>query len=187
VLEYAGQAFAMDLGICDYEDPIHAVYKQCQRHNMLVPVGTTERAAPLNPLPFDVKPTGKGNERSFGARIDATPGWNGYYTRWVRTWDSSSPDVLTIRDEYELAKGDAVEFYWQTNLPAEQTAGGVMIHGDRGLATLSVPSDCTIRIERLPLAEGAEHNRIAIHKPGVSGILEVTVSLRPAPSAGSRR
>ncbi len=187
VLEYAGQAFAMDLGICDYEDPIHAVYKQCQRHNMLVPVGMAERAAPLNPLPFDVKPTGKGNERAFRARIDATPGWSAYYRRWVRTWDSPSPDVLTIRDEYELARGDAVEFYWQTNQPVERTAGIVTIHGDRGLATLSVPSDCTIRIERLPLAEGAEHNRIAIHKPGVSGILEVTVSLRPAPSAGSRR
>lgn len=180
VLEYAGQTFAMDLGICDYDDPIHAVYKQCQRHNMLVPVGMAERAAPLNPLPFDVRPTGKGDERTFGARIDATPGWNGYYTKWVRTWDSPSPDVLTIRDEYELARGDAVEFYWQTNLPVEETAGGVTIRGHKGLVSLSVPDDCTVRIERLPLAEGAHHSRIAIRKSAPSGTLVTTVNLRSA-------
>jgi len=180
VLEFAGQTFAMDLGICDYDDPIHAVYKQCQRHNMLVPVGMAERAAPLNPLPFDVRPAGEGNERAFHARIDATPGWDRYYKKWVRTWDSPSPDVLTIRDEYELATGDAVEFYWQTNLPVEQTEGFVTIRGDKGLATISIPPDCTVRIERLPLAEGAEHTRIAIHKPAPSGTLEITVRLRSA-------
>ncbi|HNY80470.1 MAG: heparinase II/III family protein [Sedimentisphaerales bacterium] len=177
VLEFAGQTFAADLGICDYDDPIHAVYKQCQRHNMLVPVGMAERAAPLNPLPFDVRPTGKGDERAFRAQIDATPGWEGYYTKWVRTWDSPSPDVLTIRDEYELAKGDAVEFYWQTSLPVVRTDRVVTIRGDKGLATISVPPDCTVRIDRLPLAQGAEHTRIAIRKPAPSGTLETIVHL----------
>jgi len=179
VLEFAGQTFAADLGICDYDDPIHAVYKQCQRHNMLVPVGMAERAAPLNPLPFDVKPAGEGNERAFHAQIDATPGWNGYYKKWVRTWDSPSPDALTIRDEYELGKGNAVEFYWQTNLPVEQTESIVTIRGDKGLATISVPPDCTVRIERLPLIDDTHHTRIAIHKPAPSGTLEITVRLRP--------
>ncbi len=180
VLEYAGQTFAMDLGICEYDDPIHAVYKQCQRHNMLVPVGMAERAAPLNPLPFDVKPTGTGDERTFGAQIDATPGWGGYYKKWVRTWDSPSPDVLTIRDEYELAKGNAVEFYWQTNLPVEQTEDGVTIRGDKGLATISVPQDCTVRIERLPLIDDTHHTRIAITKNAAQGALELIVNLRLA-------
>jgi hypothetical protein len=150
---------------------------------MLVPVGMAERAAPLNPLPFDVKPTGKGDERTFGAQIDATPGWNGYYKRWVRTWDSPSPEVLTIRDEYELAKGNAVEFYWQTSLPVEQTDSVVTIRGDKGLAAISIPPDCTVRIERLPLAEGAEHTRIAIHKPAPSGTLEIAVRLRSGRNA----
>jgi hypothetical protein len=88
--------------------------------------------------------------------------------------------VLTIRAEYERATGDAVEFYWQTNLPVEQTEGFVTIRGDKGLATISIPPDCTVRIERLPLAEGAEHTRIAIHKPAPSGTLEITVRLRSA-------
>ena len=49
VLEFAGDTFAMDLGICDYGDPLSIPYKQCQRHNMLVPTGTTERPHPTNP------------------------------------------------------------------------------------------------------------------------------------------
>ncbi len=179
VLEYAGQAFALDLGIGDYGDPIHVRYKHCQRHNMLVPVGTNERAHPLNPLPFDVKPTGKGDARMFHAQIDATPGWNGYYTKWVRTWDSPKPETLTIRDEYELAQGDAVEFYWQTRLPVEQTDSGLTIRGDKGMITLTVPPDCTIRFDRLPLAEGDHYTRIAIHKDARQGILEVTAHLHP--------
>ncbi len=178
VLEYAGQTFAMDLGICDYDDPIHTVYKHCQRHNMLVPVGTPDRARPENPLPYDVKPTGRGNEQTFRARIDATLGWKGYYKKWVRTWDSPQPDTLMIRDEYQLAQGSAVEFYWQTHLPVEQTNEGVTIRGAKGMVTLSVPSDCTLRIDRLPLAEGGEHSRIAIRKAGAEGVLELKVFLR---------
>ena len=181
VLEYAGQAFAMDLGIGDYGDPIHVTYKHCQRHNMLVPVGVADRAAPQNPLPFSVIPTGHGDERTFHARVDVTPGWNGYYRKWVRTWDSPAPDVLTIRDEYELARGNAVEFYWQTRLPVEQTKDGVAIRGDKGVVTLSVPADCTVRLDRLLLSDGSHSTRIAIRKETRHGSLAVTAHLRPLP------
>jgi hypothetical protein len=180
VLEYAGETFAADLGICDYEDPIHAVYKHCQRHNMLVPVGMPERACPQNPLMVDVKPTGRGDERSFHARLDATSGWGGYYRTWVRTWDSPSPETLVIRDEYELGKGRAVEFCWQTRLPVERQAGAVVIRGRKGVVSLSVPPDCSLRIDRLALAAGEKHNRIAIRKEGPEGTLEVAVQLQPS-------
>ncbi len=178
VLEYAAETFAADLGICDYSDPIHAIYKHCQRHNMLVPVGTSERACPQNPLPFDVKPAGQGDEQAFHATIDATPGWGGYYKKWRRHWNSPSPDVLMIRDEYELAKGTGVEFYWQTKLPVEQQGHIVTIRGARGVVSLSAPEDCTIRIEQLDLADGDKHSRIAIQKEARQGSLEVTVTLR---------
>jgi hypothetical protein len=180
VLEYAGDTFAMDLGICDYADPIHAVYKHAQRHNMLVPVGTPERACPQNPLRVDVKPTGQGDEREFHASIDATPGWEGYYRKWVRRWDSPSPEEIVIRDEYELVKGTGVEFYWQTKLPVEQNDRTIVIRGQRGIATLSVPPDCTIRVEPLDLAGGDKHNRIAIRKDAVQGTLEVKIRLQNA-------
>ncbi|MBN2313055.1 MAG: heparinase II/III family protein [Sedimentisphaerales bacterium] len=181
VLEFAGQAFALDLGICDYDNPIHAVYKHCQRHNMLVPVGMPERAHPQRPLPVEVKPVGHGDEKSFHARIDATPGWDRYYRKWIRSWDSPSPETWVIRDDYILARGNAVEFYWQTKLPVQQRGRTVVIEGQQGRATLEVPADCTIRIDRLPLADGQKHNRIAVRKNGSQGVLEVTVRLRTDP------
>jgi hypothetical protein len=177
VLEYAGETFAADLGICDYADPTHAVYKHCQRHNMLVPVGTPDRAHPQNPLIADVKPTGQGDERAFHASIDATAGWAGYYRKWVRHWDSPTPDVLVIRDEYELGKGTAVEFYWQTKLPVERNGRTILIRGRNGVVSLSPPADCAIRVEKLDLANGEKHNRVAIGKEGTQGTLEVTVRL----------
>ncbi|MBP7053152.1 MAG: heparinase II/III family protein [Phycisphaerae bacterium] len=183
VLEYAGETFATDLGICDYEDPIHAIYKHCQRHNMLVPVGTSERACPQNPLPFDVKPAGQGDEQAFHATLDATAGWGGCYRKWVRRWDSPSPEVLTIRDEYELGKGTGVESYWQTKLPVERQGSTVTIRGARGVATLTVPDDCTICIEELPLAEGDKHSRIAIRKEATQGTLEVVARFSPKDKA----
>jgi hypothetical protein len=180
VLEFGAETFAMDLGICDYDDPIHNQYKQCQRHNMLAPVGMPERAHPQNPLPFDVKPTGNGDEKEFHAAIDATPGWEGYYQKWVRTWDSPSPDTLVIRDEYEVAKGDGVEFYWQTHLPCTQEGQVITITGARGTVRLSVREDCQIRIDTLPLFDGKEQQRIAIRKGSPAGILEVTATLNSA-------
>ncbi len=177
VLEFANQTFAMDLGICEYDDPIHAIYKHCQRHNMLVPAGTPDRACPQRPLPVDVKPTGYGDEKAFHARIDATAGWEQYYRKWVRSWDSPSPDTLIIRDEYALARGNAVEFYWQTKLPVRQHDRTVIIQGKQGRASLKIPPDCTVRIDRLPLAEGQVHNRITIGKSGSQGVLEVKVHL----------
>ena len=189
VLEFAGQAFAMDLGICDYDDPIHAAYKHCQRHNMLAPVGMSERAHPQRPLPVDVRPVGSGDEKSFHASIDATPGWEGYYRKWVRTWDSPSPDRLVIHDDYDLARGDGVEFYWQTNLPVEQRDQTVVVTGDSGTATLTIPEDCTVCIDSLPLFGGGQHKRIAIRKTAIRGVLEVVVKLHcnsesPASEAG---
>ena len=113
VLEFAGQTFAMDPGICDYTDPIHFIYKQCQRHNMLVPVGLEDRPHPENPLLVDIKPVGQGDAVRFHATVDCGAGWERYYKTWRRTWESPMPDRLVIRDEYELVKGDGVEFYWQ--------------------------------------------------------------------------
>jgi len=186
VLEFAGEAFAADLGICDYDDPIHHQYKQCQRHNMLVPVGTPERAHPKRPIPVDVKPTGAGDETAFRAEIDATPGWEGYYTKWVRRWDSPSPERLVIRDEYELAAGDGVEFYWQTKLPCVRSGQAVVVSGAHGTATITAPEGCEIRIDTFALHGGEKQSRIAIAKAGRKGTLEVEVELGPSAQPGGR-
>ncbi len=181
MLEFAGEEFAADLGICDYADPIHHVYKHCQRHNMLVPAGLDERPHPLRPLPVDVKPEGTGDARRFQARIDAAPGWRPYYRRWVRAWDSPAPDTLVIRDEYALAQGAGVDFLWQTLLPCALEGETAVIRGERGIARIGIPPGCTARVEALPLVGGATQNRLAIHMPEKAGALEVRVLLEVTP------
>jgi hypothetical protein len=165
---------------CGYSHPLSLALTQCQRHNMLVPVGIAERPHPDNPLHADVKPRGAGDEVSFHAEIDAAPGWEAYYRRWTRTWDSPAPDTLIIRDDYELVVGDAVEFYWNTKLPVAIARRRVTITGRRGLVSLTGPADCTVRVEELPLLDGEVQRRIAFRREGRKGQIVVQVRLELA-------
>ncbi|MBK8857315.1 MAG: hypothetical protein IPN11_06380 [Opitutaceae bacterium] len=107
---------------------------------MLIPVGLTERPAPPSPLNFDVRPTGSGDDVRFSARIDAAPGWKNY-RKWVRTWESPTPDQLTITDDYELAPGGGtgVEFYWQTALAVAVSGQTITLTGQHGSAVIEAP------------------------------------------------
>lgn len=177
VLEFGGEVYAMDLGSTSYSDPIHQLYKHAQRHNMLVPIGTDERPAPPIKLEADVIPTGKGNKKRLEARIDATPGWEPYYDRWIRTWSSPDPSTLVIEDDYALRKGTGVSFLWQTTLPCRQEGQAITITGNHGEVMLTAPDDCDITIESIPMAGGTSQNRIAITKHAIEGTLVVSVRL----------
>lgn len=202
VLEFAGDSFALDFGMCDYSNPLAETLTNAQRHNMLVPYGTDERPKPDNPLDVDVKPRGRGDSRSFVADIDASPGWEPYYRRWTRQWRSTSPDNLVIVDEYELAQGDGVDFLWTTQLPMEIKDGRIVISGRRGSVCLEIPSGCEARIDELPLINeeyqaindrrrdaasgslrlGKRQRVAAIRRAGTSGRLEVRVTLQLSPT-----
>jgi hypothetical protein len=176
VLEFAGDTFAIDPGTCDYSNPLAGVLHNCERHNMLVPYGFDERPAPACPLPYDVKPTAIGDIRSFHAEIDASPGWDNYYRRWRRVWHSSAPDELTITDNYELANGDGVEFYWQTMLPVSINGSIAAITGKKSRVELHSPPNCIWSKEELPLIEGNQ-TRLAFRHAGKSGEITVRVKL----------
>ena len=176
VLEYAGETFALDPGTCDYSHPLAGVLKNCERHNMVVPFGTASRPAPDCPLKSDVKPRARGDGVAFHAEIDATPGWEAFYKRWHRSWDSPSPDVLTVTDDYELLAGEGVEIYWQTRLPVEIAGSSATSVGSRGRAVLQAPVGLAWRVEELPLLDGVQR-RLALRKPGRSGRVEVRVRL----------
>jgi hypothetical protein len=175
VIEFAGEAFALDPGIVEYDNPQHELMKHCDWHNMLVPVVEGERPRPVEKLDVDVIPRAKGNKKSFHARLDVTPDWKGYYRRWIRTLDSPSPDRLTIRDEYDLEQGRAADFCWQTALPCRIENGGVLIQGARGLAKLTPDAGCLLRIDDLPVVDGTKQKRIAFRKEGAKGTIEVSV------------
>lgn len=179
VLEFAGDTFAMDPGTCSYSSPLSNEYGTCQRHNMLIPVGPDIDKRPFVPshLPYNVYPDGRGDETTFQASINATPGWDEYYETWVRHWDSPIPNILYIHDEYRLKKGNGVEFYWQTQLPVTVKGRNVIISGSKGLVTLDIPKGCTVRLDKLPLYQDGVQTRIAICKPGKQGKLTVTAHL----------
>jgi hypothetical protein len=176
ILEFAGDTFAMDPGTCDYSNPLAGMLKNCERHNMLVPYGLPARPAPPCPLPYEVKPHGTGDESCLHAELDLTPGWEAYYRHWRRSWHSSSPDELTITDDYALAAGDGVEFYWQTRLPVTLDGCRALITGRQGCAELVAPEGCPWRLEELPLLDGVQY-RLAFTQPGQAGTLAVQVRL----------
>ncbi len=178
VLEFAGETFAMDPGTCDYSHPLANILHNCERHNMLVPYGLAERPHPQCPLLHNVKPIGTGDATAFHAEIDATRGWDGHYRHWRRTWDAPTPDRLVVTDDYELAAGEGVEFYWQTRLPATVDGNRAVITGTRGRVELEAPEGGTWRMDELPLIDGIQR-RLALRVPGNSGVASVQVWLHP--------
>ncbi|MCE9592371.1 MAG: heparinase II/III-family protein [Planctomycetes bacterium] len=189
VLEFAGETFACDPGTCDYGNPLAGQLHNADRHSMLVPTGTIARPHPACPLPVDVKPKGKGDATAFHATLDATPGWEGYYRRWTRAWDSPTPDVLTITDDYELdpsCKANSVEFYWQTMLPVAVRGSEVVITGKGGEAIITPPQGSTVRVDELPLLGGAKQYRVAFVRKKPAGRIVTQVRLRPTPSPSGR-
>lgn len=153
VLECAGDTFARDFGSCDYSNPLADLLKHCERHNMLVPLADGPRPRPANPILADITPRGEGDATRLHAAMDLQAGWEGWYRRWTRTWDSPTPADLTISDDWELERGDGVMFCWTTALPVTLDAAGrrAVIEGRRSRAILSWDASVTATLESLPL------------------------------------
>ena len=181
VIEYGGQTYAMDPGSTEYSDPIHHLYKHAQRHNMLTPVGLDERPAPPVKLRHHVQAQGEGDERTFHATIEATPGWTRYYKSWVRQWDSDSPEQLRITDTYELKRGTGVSFHWQTPLPCTLQGQSARIVGDHATFVLTAQEDCTLALESLPMADSKSQNHITITRESQRGKLIVDLHIETSP------
>lgn len=179
VLEFAGETFAGDFGTAMYGDAMTFAVKQCQWHNMLIPVvDTMDRPAPDNPVLTDVKPEGEGDATRFEATIDVTPAWSAYFSKNCRTWTSPTPDELTVTDEYGLAKGKGVEFRWHTMLPVRREGRKVVIEGEKGCVEIQIPKGASCRIEPSKWWTGRQVNRIVFTKMGRKGTLETKVHLK---------
>ncbi|MBW7895073.1 MAG: heparinase II/III family protein [Opitutaceae bacterium] len=198
VLECAGDSFAFDFGVVDYANPVTELLKQCQRHNMLTPWSDDARPRPQNPIRVDVKPEGRGDETSFHATIDATSGWEGWFKHWRRTWDSPTPDTFVITDDWAVAQGRGVVFYWTTQLPMRIEGDRVIITGRRATAELTIPPGVEAQLEELPLQDprrtaveqdrrdivqfgwklAETQPRLTLRQAGSSGTLQVKVRLR---------
>ncbi|WP_181592606.1 heparinase II/III family protein [Paenibacillus sp. YN15] len=173
VIEYAGETFAMDPGTCSYSSPLSVELQHCQWHNMLIPGGMPERPHPHRPLVADVKPEGWGDGQQVEVLADLGVSFSCYYKRWTRRFYSSSPALLTVTDDYELVRGNRVDFLLHTLLPCQIKGRGVEIRGKNGRCTINVPEGCRIAIQELPYTDGQIMHRLRIGQTGVSGRLEV--------------
>lgn len=199
ILEFAGDSFAMDFGVVDYSNPLVEELKHAQRHNMLTPWSKTDRPGPARPVLADIRADARGDATSFHAQMHLTPGWEGWFSQWQRTWDSPTPDTFTITDEWAVAKGEGVIFHWTTPLPMRREGDVIIITGRRGRAEITLPADTEARIEQLPLLNpdrraidlqrremvrfGINHAetqpRLTIRQRGAAGKLVVRVRLIP--------
>ncbi len=87
--------------------------------------------------------------------MNVTAGWEGWYKKWQRTWDSPAPDTLVITDEWAVEKGEGVVFHWTTPLPMRRQGDKVIIEGRRGIVEITIPAGTEAVIEELPLLNAA--------------------------------
>jgi len=203
VLECAGDSFAFDFGVVDYANPVTELLKHCQRHNMLTPWSDDARPKPQNPLRVDIKPQGHGDETKFHATMELAGGWEGWFEKWQRTWDSPAPDTFVITDEWAVAQGRGVIFHWTTRLPMRIEGDRVIITGRRATAILRIPAGVEAAIDQLPLQDprrtaveqdrrdiiqfgwalAETQPRLTLRQSGKSGTLRVEVKLTLNPTA----
>ena len=198
VLEFAGDTFAQDFGVVDYSNPLTESLKHAQRHNMLTPLATDERPGPARPIRSAIRARGTGDETHFQATMDVSPGWEGWFRRWERTWESPTPDKLVITDKWAVEKGEGVAFHWTTTLPMKRQDDTIIIEGRRGIVEITIPPGTEAILEDLPLmnperraidelrreivrfglTHGETQPRLTLSQRGRSGTLRVQVRLK---------
>lgn len=120
VLEFDGDTYAADPGGQNYADADAKNVVRADYHNMLVPLEPRENEKEAI-SPVDIRPSGKGDEKSFHAEISPAPASNGDIQEWKRTIDSPAPDRITITDSYRMApQHKGARFLWITELPWKQ-------------------------------------------------------------------
>ncbi len=180
-LEFAGETFAADPGGINYSNAMAQTMKYAQNHNMLVPVIKDGiRPAAKNPAPVAVVPEAKGDTASFNAAFNPGVLWPDYYKNWRRAFSSPSPTELTITDDYELLKGEGVEFRWHTPLPVTNKDGLVVITGSRGRAVITPPEGAKVEIIAPRDLGCRKLSTIVFFRPGSKGTLTTKVKLEAA-------
>jgi hypothetical protein len=180
VLEFAGETFAADPGGLNYADATAMAMKHAQNHNMLVPVVKTgNRPGASNPASVAVIPEATGDATTFNATLNPGVLWPSFYTSWKRSFASPSASEITITDDYELNKGDGVEFLWHTPLPVTNENGQVIITGARGRAVITPPAGTMVEITPSRKLGMRDLSTIRFRSEEKTGSLVTKITLEP--------
>jgi hypothetical protein len=124
-----------------------------------------------------VIPEATGDDTAFSATINGGVLWPDFYKSWKRTFTSPSAVEITIKDDYELSKGDGVEFLWHTPLPVKTENGQIIITGSRGRALITPPTGTTVEITPSRKLGMRDLSTIRFRSDAKSGSLETKVLL----------
>lgn len=178
ILEFDGETYAMDSGAVEYSSPLLKDLFAEGRHNVLVPVknGKLIENNQIRLKNNQLKMNASGDEKVFNASVNLSSCYTKFVTKWERKIDSSSPDSLTITDDFQLKDCDGVAFLWNTMLPVEVRDNHVYIIGKKGVVSFKIPDTYKVKIEELESSKtGKLQNRIMLTSAQTSGRLKLDV------------
>ncbi len=178
VLEFDGDTYAADPGGQNYADADAKNVVRADYHNMLVPLEPRENEKEAI-SPVDIRPSGKGDEKSFHAEISPAPASNGDIQEWKRTIDSPAPDRITITDSYRMApQHKGARFLWITELPWKQLPDNtIRLDGQNSYALIRYPKDIRFSAETLTVRRKEKFTRLNFTRDGNSGEIKMEVEL----------
>ncbi|WP_419643228.1 carbohydrate binding domain-containing protein [Victivallis vadensis] len=176
ILEFNGETFAMDSGICHYSSPFSKVLQREDRHNVMAPL---DDAGFLTQNRVGTVPafTASGDAKEFHASADLMNCWQGKFKVRTRSLDSDFPETLTITDRYETANGKGVAFFWLSPFPFRVDGRRVVIQGKKGSVRFDIPAGWEFRTERLTRENASDQYRLTLTSPRPEGELKLAVAV----------
>lgn len=179
LIEYDGETYAMDSGICHYSSPFAKVLQREDRHNVMVPLDGQGSFLSQNRVGTVPKLTAEGDAVRFRALADLTNCWQGKFRERTRLLDSPTPEKLTLLDRYATANGQGVAFFWLAPFPIEVKGRTVSITGKKGhTLQFTVPENWNIKTEKLTRENASEQYRLTLTNPAPQGELRLDIQLR---------
>ena len=176
ILEYDGETFAMDSGICHYSSPFSKVLQREDRHNVMVPLDEAG-FLPQNRVQTVPPFTAFGDAVKFHASADLANCWQGKFKLRTRLLDSDSPETLTITDRYETVNGKGVAFFWLSPFPFTIEERSVLIQGKRGAVRFEIPEKWEFRTERLTRENASDQYRLTLTSQQSRGELKLKIAI----------
>ncbi len=136
ILEAFGEELLIDRGTCFYGDARSRLMKHAVRHNLATPDDNNTPGRQQNPVPKAVIPTGRGDETTLEAFVDATAAWNHLAVSCSRSIKSETPTHFVVTDRIERLSTGAVSVHFQSRCQWQQSDGFWFVEGNNACVTI---------------------------------------------------